>query len=433
MGLQSKKKSVLMGFTLLPYPLRAQGVSVRYLPIIEHLSKKYEIDFIIITGIEIEKKNVKYLQKYCRRISIIPDTKYMEHGLIRKLITYSKFLLPWNPPTTFISHYGQSVTQGIRNATKNQHYMAVIWVGWYLLPNFISALASISTEKVLVDFIDSPSLWAKRCKDKIFGVDIFERYEKWKIKKWESKIINEVDSTIYISEIDANTISSSLTPGKSRRVIPNGINMGVYTTKSNPDISSPNIGFLGNMSYGPNVEAVHWLYEQVFMPLRRTVQYLSLIIIGRDPVISIQELGKNPGVRVTGTVDDIWPYVNSVNIFVFPIWSGAGLKNKILEAMYARRPVVTTEIGNEGIDAVGGQELALCRTSEDFQREAMRLLGSPEERDRMGASAHLFVEEKFCWDKILQTYENLILGSIQESKPGRLRGENLSPRTEGCN
>jgi len=410
MGLESSKKSLLMGFTLLPYPLRAHGVSVRYLPIIEHLSKKYEIDLIIITGKEIERKNVKDLQKYCRRISIIPDTRCLEHGLITKLITYSKFVLPWNPPTTFISHNGQSVTREIRNATENQHHTAVIWVGCYLLPNFISALDSISTEKVLVDFIDSPSLWAKRQKEKIFNVDLLDKYESWKIKKWESKVIREVDSVIYISEVDANTIPSTLTPGKSRHVIPNGINIGAYSTEINPDIPSPNIGFLGSMSYGPNIEAVHWLYERVFLPLRRTMQNLSLIIIGRDPVESIQELGKNPGVRVTGTVDDIWPYVNSVNIFVFPIWTGAGMKNKILEAMYAGKPVLTTNVGNEGIDAIDGKELSICQTSEEFQSEVIRMMENPEQRRLKGYSAHKFVMEKYSWDNILSIYENLVNG-----------------------
>src|SRR4030065_511503 len=120
MGLESSKKSLLMGFTLLPYPLRAHGVSVRYLPTIEHLSKKYEIDLIIITGKEIEKKNVEDLQKYCRRISVIPDYRCFEHRFFTKLNTYLNYIFPWNPPNTFISHKGRSVTKGIMNATNNQ-------------------------------------------------------------------------------------------------------------------------------------------------------------------------------------------------------------------------------------------------------------------------------------------------------------------------
>src|SRR4029079_1233690 len=95
---------------------------------------------------------------------------------------------------------------------------------------------------------------------------------------------------------------------------------------------------------------------------------LSLYIIGSNPVDSVRALGKKPGVTVTGTVDDIWPYVNAIDLFVFPLWKGTGLKNKVLEAMYAKRPVVTTRIGNEGIDAVSGRDLVICDSAADFQQ-----------------------------------------------------------------
>jgi glycosyltransferase involved in cell wall biosynthesis len=115
-------------------------------------------------------------------------------------------------------------------------------------------------------------------------------------------------------------------------------------------------------------------------------------------------------VIVTGEVDDIWEYVNAVDVFLFPLLRGAGLKNKILEAMYSGRPVVTTEIGNEGIDAVSGENILLAKTPADFRRETVRLLNSPEERTRLGMAAHAFVKERFSWDRILSVYENLLLG-----------------------
>ena len=121
---------------------------------------------------------------------------------------------------------------------------------------------------------------------------------------------------------------------------------------------------------------------------------------------------------VTGGVDDVWPYINGIDVFLFPLLQGAGLKNKILEAMYAGRPVVTTEIGNEGIDAVPGKEFVLCRTPGEFQREAIRLLNSPEERVRIGNFGHALVTEKFSWAPILAAFENLTLGVVPSSDPG---------------
>jgi glycosyltransferase involved in cell wall biosynthesis len=169
------------------------------------------------------------------------------------------------------------------------------------------------------------------------------------------------------------------------------------------------------MSYPPNVEAVHWLYHKVFLPVREKRNNLSLIIIGRDPVSSITDLGKRPGVTVTGTVEDIWPYVNSVDLFAFPLQIGAGMKNKILEVMCAGKPVLTTLIGNEGIHAVPGRDLLVCRTQEEFQGEANRLLEQTQERIKIGNSAREFVTANYSWDRILKSYEELISGKSTET------------------
>jgi glycosyltransferase involved in cell wall biosynthesis len=125
----------------------------------------------------------------------------------------------------------------------------------------------------------------------------------------------------------------------------------------------------------------------------------------------VLELGAVPGVTVTGTVEDIWPHVNSVDLFLFPLWTGTGLKNKILESMFAGRPVITTPIGNEGIDAVHGRDILICRDSVRFREETSRLLDSPEERRRIGGNAREFVRNGFSWPPILRSFEDIVLGS----------------------
>ena len=202
-----------------------------------------------------------------------------------------------------------------------------------------------------------------------------------------------------------------LTSGRRRNVVPNGVEPASYTAGTVDGIGSPSIGFLGNMGYQPNIEAAHWLYENVYLPIRREFPGLSLIVIGKDPVDSVKMLAAEPGVVVTGTVESIWPYIRSVDVFVFPLQRGAGLKNKILEAMSAGRPVITTAIGNEGIDAVDGKDIAIRATPEEFQMEAKRLLLSADERRSMGDSARRFVRDRFSWQRILPQFEEIVIGT----------------------
>ena len=79
------------------------------------------------------------------------------------------------------------------------------------------------------------------------------------------------------------------------------------------------------------------------------------------------------GVTVTGTVDSIWNHLDAVDVCAFPMFAGAGLQNKVLEAMVAGRPVVTTPIGNEGIDAKPGSEIVVAEDEEGFARAIERL------------------------------------------------------------
>jgi len=431
MNTGTTKKRILFGFKSVPYPLRVDGVSVRYLPIIKYMARSHDVDLIVIPGRGEDLLNLDGLKQHCQKIFVLQDPQRFQHNIFAKCLTYAKFLLPWTPPISVVSHNGSEVTRGIIEATKKEHYDTVVWAGGYLLPNLFAALPSMSVGKVFVDFIDSPFLWSIRREENIFRFRLLEQYEQWKTRRWEEDVIWKADGTIYISRVDAEATPSRHAPVGKTHVVPNGINIPASKKTERASLPSPNIGFLGNMGYLPNVEAVEWLYSEVFAPLRKNNPDLTLVVIGRDPAPSIRSLGNQPGVIVTGTVEDIWPYINSIDVFLFPLHRGTGVKNKILEAMYAGLPVVTTEIGNEGIDAEEGRDLVLCRTPDDFRRETWRLLGAPEERARMGTSAHAFVKEYFSWDRILGTYENLVLGRLAEGEQEHLIGRTSFPGAVG--
>jgi polysaccharide biosynthesis protein PslH len=406
----SDRRRILMVFTTIPWPLRAHGVSVRYVPLIRHLSRFHDVDLVLVCGSPGQAHDVDGLRGLCRRLVTVPDPRRESHGAVSRGRTYASYVLPSTPPISAVAHDGSRVTRAIVEAVGGVPYDAVVWVGSYLLPSLFAALRSIPAKRVLVDFIDSPYLWASRTKEPPFRFAALARYDRWKTRRWEAEVIRRVDAAIYVSRVDAGAVPRRLAPAERRRVVPNGVSLGPFSGAAGM-VPSPNIGFLGNMGYPPNIEAVHWLYERVFLPMRGEIPGLSLIVVGKDPVDSVRALGSEPGVVVTGTVEDIWPYVRSVDVFVFPLLMGAGLKNKILEAMGAGRPVITTAIGNDGIDAVEGRDIAIRETAEEFRTEAFRLLRSPEARSAMGESARRFVRDRFSWDRILPRYEEIVIGA----------------------
>ena len=405
------KKTLLMIFPAMPYPLRSNGLSMRYLPIIRYFSRNYIIDIIVLDDKNTCRENVDELKGYCRRVSIISNPLNGGYSIFKKFVKRVNVLLPWNPPIYFAVYYGDYILHKIKELTSGVHYDTLIWTTSHYSGYLLYLLKFVSRERTIVDFVDSPFLAVKR---KVISLNscLLQHYEYWKTLRWEAKIIRNSTSSIYISSVDAGAVPSRLTSGCKRYVIPNGISAETYTDYIDKKVKSPNIGFLGNMEYAPNVESVHWLYEHVFLPLRSEIQNLSLYVIGKNPVRSIKELALKEGVFITGEVANIWPIVNAIDVFVFPLWNGIGLKNKLLEAMYAKRPVVTTPIGNEGIEAVQHRDLLICNSEEEFQHEVLRLLYSPNKRAILGESGHKFVTENYSWERILREFEAVITGSI---------------------
>ncbi len=401
---------ILMFFPMIPFPLRQHGISIRYFPIIQHLSRTHTLDLVLFHPRPEEEDRVNVLRGICRDVTVFRNPRYLPHGIVQKFSTYARYGVPWSAPASLVAHGGFDIERIIREQAGRDRYDVLLWVGAYLLPHLMSAMPLETVDRVFVDFIDSPSLIRKRWKGEPGRLDLADRYELWKTIRWEGEVIRNVDETIYISEVDSRTVPEAMTPGKRRRVIPNGIDFGSFTPGKKEGITSPNIGFLGNMAYHPNVEAVQWLHREVFLPLKEKAPALSLSIIGRDPLESILRLGEEPGVGVTGDVEDIWPYVNAVDLFVFPLWTGTGVKNKILESMFAARPVITTPIGNEGIDAVDGKDILICRDADQFRKQTERLLDSPEERRRIGENGRDFVRRRFSWPPILEAFEEVVAG-----------------------
>jgi glycosyltransferase involved in cell wall biosynthesis len=176
---------------------------------------------------------------------------------------------------------------------------------------------------------------------------------------------------------------------------------------------SPVIGYLGHMGYRPNVDAALHLYQEVFLPLKMHIPDLRLIIIGRGPTDQLRRLA-DESVMVTGEVQNIWEYIHKVRVFVFPMTSGAGLQNKVLEVMYAGKPVVTTDICMNSVGAQNGIELLAANDSKEIRDYTQALLTDDALATRIGSAGQAFVRQHFEISHVVDTYEALLFLSTQE-------------------
>jgi glycosyltransferase involved in cell wall biosynthesis len=201
--------------------------------------------------------------------------------------------------------------------------------------------------------------------------------------------------------VDATTVH----PPGATTVIPNGVLTSDVSSPTAPrgDQDGAMIGFLGNMSYGPNVEAALRLARNIFPAVASRRPGTRLLIIGRDPAPEIVALG-SASIEVTGTVPDIWPLIHRTDVFLFPMLSGAGLQNKILDAMLGKVPTVTTGLAAAGLGAKDGRDLLVAESDADFCNAALRLLDDAAYRESIVQGASRMLEEKFSWPAIAERY-----------------------------
>jgi len=162
------------------------------------------------------------------------------------------------------------------------------------------------------------------------------------------------------------------------------------------------------MSYRPNVVGVLSLYHDVFLPLKQEHPGLRLKIIGREPAPEVAALA-GPDVDVTGTVAEIWPHVREVDVFVFPMTTGAGLQNKIIEAMYAGRPVITTTICQRSVGAEPGREIVVADGSAAMLASTRSLVSDRSRAAAIAEEGRRFVLRSFDVDDVIRRFERVLI------------------------
>lgn len=189
-------------------------------------------------------------------------------------------------------------------------------------------------------------------------------------------------------------------------VVPNGVDCSTVTGKSTYESMKPVILFTGDMSFQPNIDAALFLAQEVVPAVRRERPNIELRLIGRRPDPLVQALAQE-GIVVTGGVSNMVPHLHEATVYVAPHFTGAGTRTKLLEAMAAGLPIVTTTVGIEGIRAQPGRDVLIADSATDTVDSLLTLLASEADRRRFGLAARRLVENWYDWNRCLWPLERV--------------------------
>lgn len=396
---QGRTQKLLLLMSDLPFPVRKNGYSVRYYPIIEFLSECYDIHLLVISNLPTPAEDRKEMERLCSRISIW-DRKPIEVSFLRKITTFLFCLLPGTSSFRAYRYDEGQIRRFVKKELANSHYDVALCAD----ARYFDVVSDIANaDRIVVDHIDSSYLHVLR-----LGTNsLFSRLEARKIRNKERRIIELADHTFYISPSDLSVGSGRKHCDSKVSLVPNGVHVDDIIDET-VRFGDKCIGYLGHMGYPPNIRAAVRL-ASIFKSVRELEPEAKLVIIGRDPVECVRDLEKIPGVIVTGTVDNIWSYLNGVDIFVFPMEIGSGQQNKVLEALYSKKPVITSAVGNSGIGAEAGREILVSDTDSEIVRQILRLLEDKEQREFLGKNGYEFVNSRYSWPAILSDIQKKLV------------------------
>ncbi|NDJ76337.1 MAG: glycosyltransferase [Chloroflexi bacterium] len=235
---------------------------------------------------------------------------------------------------------------------------------------------------------------------------------QWRrLKRFERRVCRAVQHVIAVSDADADAFER-LAPGCPVSVVPNGINTGLYAHgDASLDLGAAPLVFTGSMAYRPNVDAAWWFADQVLGKVRAFVPEAKFFVVGSQPHPRLNPLRQREDVQITGWVPDVNPFLHAAAVYVVPLRMGSGTRLKLLQAMAARKAVVSTRIGAQGLDVEDGVQLRLADNALDFAQAVITLLSDAGACRALGQAGADYVRQHYDWDvivpRLLRVYDQI--------------------------
>ena len=233
------------------------------------------------------------------------------------------------------------------------------------------------------------------------------------MRNFEQRALDEFDAHVTVSERDAERLLS-LNSKARIFVIENGVDAAHYSDEqlehayvawraqqapSNSPIRN-RILFVGSMDYHANIDGAVSFSREVWPHLCERKPDLTFTIVGRDPAPEVRALALIPGIEITGTVDDVRPYYREAIAAIVPLKVGGGSRLKILEAMAAGVPVVSTTLGAEGLEVTHDKNILIADTTEEMIEAIIKLIEKPEPREQLREAGRSLISNRYDWSRV---------------------------------
>jgi len=387
----------------LPFPPN-KGDKIASFNLLKFLSTKYSIYLGCFIDDEVDWQYVDELKKYCEDSCVVGlNPKYSKIMSLRGIFTGEALSLPYYRNT-------QLQTWADNTIQKEQIESVLIFSG--VMAQYVSHMLPLKGHAVL-DLVDVDSdKWKLYAEDHIWPLSWLYLRESKKLLAYEAEMAAKFDATVFVSEKEADFFKE-LVPRVADKVVfrVHGVDSQYFDPSlvySSPyPIDTPIFVFAGAMDYWPNIHAAIWFAEEIFPKIKQKIHNACFYIVGMNPSEDVLKLVEISGVYVTGSVDDIRPYIACATISVAPLRIARGIQNKVLEAMAMGKPILATKNALNGIRSFDKFSPVIAETVEEMVEGALTLLNNTEDNQ-----ARQCVLEHYNWDTNLRRVDGLLKNGL---------------------
>ncbi len=391
-----------------PFPAN-NGGKIRIFNLIKNLSH-HDITLVCRTMSPEEQSGVSELKKYCRNVHAIhipsPRSFVVKLGWVLPFV-FSRY------PVGMSTVYFKEIRKTIQQICANDRF-DIIQVEHSSLTIYLDYLSIPDTSRTILTMHNIDYIRNERVIENLsFGVKkIYQWINQAKYKQWELASLKRYDRIIAMSELDKEIMTNDL-PGLNVAIVPNGVDTIeiIFNRKERYQQNNKNIIFVASMDNEANHDGAMYFINEIFPLIKKEHSGAVVRLVGRFPREELARKHNGKDIVVTGMVPSVDKYYQEATVAIVPLRSGGGTRLKVLEAMAAGVPMVSTAVGAEGINITSGIDILLADTPESFARCVVDLFTDIPMRNSIVENARRKAEQEYDW-KIIAKQHDLIYGSM---------------------
>lgn len=379
-------------------------VRVRPYNLIKYLSSLgHDVNVLAISSDISDKDAVEYLKECGCKVDVIRLTKFRS---FRNCISAFLRSEPLQASYCWHPEFAQNAWNLV-NSHSNKPGFDIVHVEHLRGVRYALHLKSLGVDiPILWDSVDCISLLFRQTIPK--SARLFNRLiakvELPRTERFEAFATKQVDRTIVTSILDRSALLSLTNSKKPKQIdiLPNGVDLDYFKPDPAVRIEPDTLIVSGKMSYHANISMVSNLVNNIMPLIWDHRPKTQLCIVGKDPPRLVNKLADHENIQVTGTVMDIRPYIQKAMVALAPLTYGAGIQNKVLEAMACGTPVVASSKAIAAIDVVKGRDILVADDPQEYAKLVIRVLEDSEYRYKISEFGRSYVVQFHDWERIVQ-------------------------------